>query len=174
MLKIIPNTFSTRTCMLSSFGSSHQNVDTCQCKYWYHEIGSYVECRLSKVLQDKQLFRANISFGLINNQQKELLCLHKHDSAFIKCAISICCKTIFQMFQVLDAYSLELQKKFLLFTTGSDRVPVGGMGEMTFKITKMTQKLKNGESKQKLVNLPEAHTCFNQLVLPGIIINDVI
>ena len=78
------------------------------------------------------------------------------------------------MFQVLDAYSLELQKKFLLFTTGSDRVPVGGMGEMTFKITKMTQKLKNGESKQKLVNLPEAHTCFNQLVLPGMIINDVI
>ena len=78
------------------------------------------------------------------------------------------------MFQVLDAYSLELQKKFLLFTTGSDRVPVGGMGEMTFKITKMTQKLKNGESKQKLVNLPEAHTCFNQLVLPGIILNDVI
>ena len=43
------------------------------------------------------------------------------------------------------------------------------MGEMTFKITKMTQKLKNGESKQKLVNLPEAHTCFNQLVLPGMI-----
>ena len=43
------------------------------------------------------------------------------------------------------------------------------MGEMTFKITKMTQKLKNGESKQKLVNLPEAHTCFNQLVLPGIL-----
>ena len=53
-------------------------------------------------------------------------------------------------------------------------MPVGGMGEMTFKITKMTQKLKNGESKQKLVNLPEAHTCFNQLVLPGIIVSDVI
>ena len=71
-------------------------------------------------------------------------------------------------FQILEAYSEELQKKFLLFTTGSDRVPVGGMGEMTFKITKMTQKLKAGEVKQKPVNLPEAHTCFNQLVLPGI------
>ena len=42
--------------------------------------------------------------------------------------------------QVLDDYSEELQKKFLLFTTGSDRVPVGGMGEMTFKITKMVTK----------------------------------
>ena len=30
-----------------------------------------------------------------------------------------------------------LQKKFLLFTTGSDRVPVGGMQEMTFKISKL-------------------------------------
>ena len=34
-------------------------------------------------------------------------------------------------------YSENLQKKFLLFTTGSDRVPVGGMQEMTFKITKL-------------------------------------
>jgi hypothetical protein len=32
------------------------------------------------------------------------------------------------------------QKKFLLFTTGSDRVPVGGMGEMTFKITRINNK----------------------------------
>ena len=58
---------------------------------------------------------------------------------------------------MLGDYSEELQKKFLLFTTGSDRVPVGGMGEMTFKITRL---------KEKLESLPEAHTCFNQLVLP--------
>jgi E3 ubiquitin-protein ligase HECTD2 len=32
------------------------------------------------------------------------------------------------------------------------------MGEMTFKITKVTNKPEN---------LPEAHTCFNQLVLPS-------
>lgn len=51
----------------------------------------------------------------------------------------------------------DLKKKFLLFTTGSDRVPVGGMSEMTFKVTK---------TNQDTANLPEAHTCFNQLVLP--------
>jgi len=56
--------------------------------------------------------------------------------------------------QVLNNYSDELQKKFLLFTTGSDRVPVGGMGEMTFKITRVNNKINN---------LPEAHTCFNQV-----------
>ena len=39
--------------------------------------------------------------------------------------------------QVLLHYSEMLQKKFLLFTTGSDRVPVGGMQEMTFKISKL-------------------------------------
>ena len=39
--------------------------------------------------------------------------------------------------QVLLNYSEMLQKKFLLFTTGSDRVPVGGMQEMTFKISKL-------------------------------------
>ena len=50
------------------------------------------------------------------------------------------CNKISFALQVLDDYSEELQKKFLLFTTGSDRVPVGGMGEMTFKITKMVTK----------------------------------
>lgn len=35
---------------------------------------------------------------------------------------------------VLTSLPLELQKKFLLFTTGSDRIPVGGMGEMYFKV----------------------------------------
>ena len=41
-----------------------------------------------------------------------------------------------KLFQVLEDYSQDLQKKFLLFTTGSDRVPVGGMGEMSLKISK--------------------------------------
>ncbi|CAL8078252.1 unnamed protein product [Orchesella dallaii] len=58
---------------------------------------------------------------------------------------------------VLTSLPLELQKKFLLFTTGSDRIPVGGMGEMYFKISKM---------RDREENLPEAHTCFNQLILP--------
>lgn len=36
---------------------------------------------------------------------------------------------------VLISLPLELQKKFLLFTTGSDRIPVGGMGEMNMKVS---------------------------------------
>ena len=34
-------------------------------------------------------------------------------------------------------FSADLKKKLLLFATGSDRVPIGGMGEMEFKIVRM-------------------------------------
>lgn len=51
----------------------------------------------------------------------------------------------------------ELQKRLLLFTTGSDRIPVGGMSEMTFKISRV-----GGTDL-----LPMSHTCFNMLVLPA-------
>ncbi|XP_024215638.1 probable E3 ubiquitin-protein ligase HECTD2 isoform X1 [Halyomorpha halys] len=64
---------------------------------------------------------------------------------------------IVDFWDVVMSLDDELKKKFLLFTTGSDRVPVGGMSEMTFKVTK---------TNQDPANLPEAHTCFNQLVLP--------
>ncbi|XKL59801.1 hypothetical protein PGB90_000817 [Kerria lacca] len=59
--------------------------------------------------------------------------------------------------EIIQSFPQELKKKFLFFTTGSDRIPVGGISEMTFKITRLPHKTKN---------LPEAHTCFNQLVLP--------
>ncbi|KAK7583894.1 hypothetical protein V9T40_004857 [Parthenolecanium corni] len=59
--------------------------------------------------------------------------------------------------EVVQNLSSELQKKFLLFATGSDRLPIGGIAEMSFKITRLPHRMDN---------LPEAHTCFNQLVLP--------
>lgn len=58
---------------------------------------------------------------------------------------------------ILKSFNSDLQKQFLRFTTGSDRVPVGGMGEMTFKISAL-----NNNTDM----LPVSHTCFNQLVLP--------
>lgn len=67
--------------------------------------------------------------------------------------------TIFyrNFWDIISKLSEELKKKFLLFATGSDRIPVGGISEMSFKITRLPHKADN---------LPEAHTCFNQLVLP--------
>lgn len=58
---------------------------------------------------------------------------------------------------VIESLSDDQKRKFLLFVTGSDRIPVGGVGDMNFKITK-------GPNRSDY--LPEAHTCFNQLVLP--------
>lgn len=52
---------------------------------------------------------------------------------------------------------ISMQKSLLLFTTGSDRIPIGGMMEMTFKISRTDD----------IALLPMSHTCFNQLVLPA-------
>ncbi|XP_025409259.1 ubiquitin-protein ligase E3A isoform X3 [Sipha flava] len=49
------------------------------------------------------------------------------------------------------------QQKLLQFTTGSDRVPVGGLGKLKLTITR------NGSDSDRL---PTAHTCFNVLLLP--------
>ncbi|KAK8397421.1 hypothetical protein O3P69_004868 [Scylla paramamosain] len=65
--------------------------------------------------------------------------------------------TIKWFWEVVSEMPVGQQKLFLLFTTGSDRIPVGGMGEMMFKISCW---------KGYTHMLPQAHTCFNQLVLP--------
>jgi len=57
---------------------------------------------------------------------------------------------------VLDM-STEDKKKFLFFCTGSDRVPIKGLGNLAFVIAR------NGPDSDKL---PTAHTCFNHLLLP--------
>ncbi|XP_062832249.1 probable E3 ubiquitin-protein ligase HECTD2 isoform X2 [Anolis carolinensis] len=65
--------------------------------------------------------------------------------------------TIRYFWEVVLEFPLELQKKLLHFATGSDRVPVGGMTDLSFKISK---------SEASTDWLPVAHTCFNQLCLP--------
>uniref|UniRef100_A0A671Q725 HECT-type E3 ubiquitin transferase n=1 Tax=Sinocyclocheilus anshuiensis TaxID=1608454 RepID=A0A671Q725_9TELE len=65
--------------------------------------------------------------------------------------------TIRAFWDVVLAFPLELQKKLLHFTTGSDRVPVGGMADLNFKISKIDVSTDW---------LPVSHTCFNQICLP--------
>ncbi|MBN3302772.1 HECD2 ligase, partial [Amia calva] len=65
--------------------------------------------------------------------------------------------TIRCFWDVALGFPLELQKKLLHFATGSDRVPVGGMLDLNFKIAK------NDVSTDWL---PISHTCFNQICLP--------
>uniref|UniRef100_A0A672NYC7 HECT-type E3 ubiquitin transferase n=1 Tax=Sinocyclocheilus grahami TaxID=75366 RepID=A0A672NYC7_SINGR len=65
--------------------------------------------------------------------------------------------TIRAFWDVVLAFPLELQKKLLHFTTGSDRVPVCGMADLNFKISKIDVSTDW---------LPVSHTCFNQICLP--------
>jgi len=59
--------------------------------------------------------------------------------------------------QIVHSFSLEQKKRLLFFTTGSDRSPIGGLGKLSFIITR------HGEDSDRL---PSAHTCFNVLLLP--------
>lgn len=52
---------------------------------------------------------------------------------------------------------LEDKRRLLQFTTGSDRIPVGGLAKLKLTIAK------NGSDSERL---PTAHTCFNVLLLP--------
>ncbi|KAM9726329.1 putative E3 ubiquitin-protein ligase HECTD2 [Menidia menidia] len=65
--------------------------------------------------------------------------------------------TVRCFWDVVLSFPLDLQKKLLHFATGSDRVPVGGMADLNFKISKIDVPTDW---------LPVSHTCFNQIGLP--------
>ncbi|CAL1263837.1 unnamed protein product [Larinioides sclopetarius] len=59
--------------------------------------------------------------------------------------------------QLVHDFNLEQKRKLLQFTTGSDRVPVGGLSKLKLVIAR------HGPDSDRL---PTAHTCFNVLLLP--------
>jgi len=59
--------------------------------------------------------------------------------------------------EAVHSMDLEDKRKLLQFTTGSDRIPVGGLAKLKLIIAK------NGPDSDRL---PSAHTCFNVLLLP--------
>jgi len=59
--------------------------------------------------------------------------------------------------EAVHSMTLEDKRKLLQFTTGSDRIPVGGLAKLKLIIAK------NGPDSDRL---PSAHTCFNVLLLP--------
>lgn len=62
-----------------------------------------------------------------------------------------------QFWEIAHAFTTEEKRKLLQFTTGSDRVPLGGFSKLKLVIAK------NGPDSDRL---PTAHTCFNVLLLP--------
>ncbi|KAI5641912.1 HECT-domain (ubiquitin-transferase) domain-containing protein [Phthorimaea operculella] len=66
-------------------------------------------------------------------------------------------QTIKDFWSIVHSLPLEDKRKLLQFTTGSDRVPVGGLSHLKLVIAR------NGPDCDRL---PTAHTCFNVLLLP--------
>ncbi|XP_048526235.1 ubiquitin-protein ligase E3A isoform X2 [Dendroctonus ponderosae] len=66
-------------------------------------------------------------------------------------------QVIKDFWSLVHAFSLEDKRKLLQFTTGSDRVPIGGLSRLKLVIAR------NGPDSDRL---PTAHTCFNVLLLP--------
>lgn len=58
---------------------------------------------------------------------------------------------------IVHSLPSEDKMKLLQFTTGSDRVPLGGLSRLKLVIAR------NGPDSDRL---PTAHTCFNVLLLP--------
>ena len=67
-------------------------------------------------------------------------------------------QTIKDFWEVLLQFNEEEKKKFLSFVTGCDRAPIDGLGSLPITISN------GGADKEQL---PSAHTCFNNLILPN-------
>lgn len=65
--------------------------------------------------------------------------------------------TVKLFWETFHEFPLEKKKRFLLFLTGSDRIPIYGMASLQIVI----QSTATGED-----YLPVAHTCYNLLDLP--------
>jgi len=61
------------------------------------------------------------------------------------------------LWEIIHEMSMEDKKSLLMFATGTDRVPVRGLGHLRLTISKH-----GGDCDR----LPSAHTCFNHLLIP--------
>lgn len=104
----------------------------------------------------KTLFRPDELEMLVCGSQvfelSELESTTEYDAGYTKDS-----QVIKNFWTVVHSMTREEVKQLLNFTTGSDRVPVGGLAKLKLIIAK------NGDDSDRL---PTAHTCFNVLLLP--------
>ena len=65
--------------------------------------------------------------------------------------------TIRAFWEVVQGFNIDQKKRFLSFTTGCDRAPIGGLGQLTLVVQR------GGPDTS---HLPTAHTCFNTILIP--------
>ena len=104
---------------------------------------------LSKILSPEELELIICGTQILDFSELKRVCKYeeyKKDSQTIK-----------DFWEVLLTFNEEEKKKFLSFVTGCDRAPIDGLGSLPITIS-------NGGSDTE--QLPSAHTCFNNLILP--------
>lgn len=62
-----------------------------------------------------------------------------------------------RLWEILHAYDVDTKKAFLLFVTGNDRAPIGGLAKLNITIGRMCP-----DSDK----LPTSHTCSNIILIP--------
>lgn len=116
---------------------------------------------------EKVLAKCN-AIALFNSQELEkLLCGDAHDSKYdFETLRSVTkyvggfepySKQIQWLWEIIDEWEYPVQRKFLQFVTGSDRIPATGISTLNFKVSRLGAL--DSES------LPISHTCFNELCL---------
>lgn len=134
--------------------------------YWDFILNKSVEKQFycfksgfNKVLDTRilQLFHAEELMQLVSGQEVYDWVLLENTSTQYKPPFNASHPTIIMFWKVFHSLTIEQKKKFLLFLTGSDRIPILGMKALKIII----QPMKVNED-----HLPVAHTCFNVLDLP--------
>ncbi|KAG5470509.1 hypothetical protein LSCM1_01753 [Leishmania martiniquensis] len=75
------------------------------------------------------------------------------------------CKHVQWLFDILASFTVEEQKQFFLFLTGSAHLPVGGLGRLRPSFTIVRKAAEDASVKEEDM-LPSAMTCQNYLKLP--------
>ena len=104
---------------------------------------------LTKILTPEELELILCGTQLLDFHELKLACVYEE---FEKDS-----ETIKYFWEILFDFNEDEKKKFLSFVTGCDRAPIDGLSSLPITVT-------NGGT--DLNQLPTAHTCFNNLILP--------
>lgn len=121
---------------------------------WYTAFSSgFLKVCGGKVLelfQPSELRAMMVGNSNYNWEELEATAIYKGDYSAVHPTVKL-------FWETFHEFPLEKKKKFLLFLTGSDRIPIYGMASLQIVI----QSTASGEE-----YLPVAHTCYNLLDLP--------
>lgn len=105
-------------------------------------------------------------FETINGHSRPVTRQEFEDNCSADHGFTLTCNHVQWLFDILASFSLEEQKHFFLFLTGSPHLPVGGMPSLRPKLT-IVRKTSTEAAVKEADQLPSAMTCQHYLKLPA-------